>query len=130
MGTLGKTSTEGLRQRIISLTARSKMTRRLDVKRLMMLAYFLLISLFCIFSLVDLSEFVGGVEYELFLEVQQQQHLRLLQIEDSVAQIIKHEEESDNSNFTSTNSTSVIVDSYQTPITKGGEDSDPVSRAR
>jgi len=95
-----------------------------------MLAYFLIISLYCIFSLVDLSEFVGGVEYELFLEVQQQQHLRLLQIEDSVAQIIKHEEEFGYTNFTSTNSTSVIVGSFQTPITKGGEDSDPLSRAR
>merc|ERR1711872_414451 len=101
-----------------------------DVKRLKMLADFLLISLFCILSLADLSEFFGGVENELFLEVQRHQHLRLLQIENSVAQIIKNDEEFGISNFTSPNSTSMIVGSFQTPITKGGEDSDPLSRAR
>jgi len=76
----------------------------------------------CFLSAVNLSEFVGA-DYEMFLEVQQQQHLELLEIDNHVANIIR-EEELDGGNSSTTGILSTI------PIVRGGEDPDPVMRAR
>jgi|ERR1711936_473650 len=79
-----------------------------------------IIWIFCLSSGVILSEF-AGVDYKLLLAAQQQQqHLQLQEIENNVTITIKQDEE--RGNYTSRMS--------DTPVVRGGEDADPVARAR
>merc|ERR1719320_797470 len=73
---------------------------------------------FCLYSVVNLSEF--GVDYELFLKVQQQQYLQLQKIEHNVSIAIRQDQERGNH----------TVRESATPLVRGGEDFDPLSRAR
>jgi len=67
------------------------------------------------------TPFSAGVDYELFLKVQQQQqYLQLQKIENNVSIAIRQDQE--RGNYT--------VRESATPLVRGGEDSDPVSRAR
>jgi len=80
-----------------------------------------IILIFCLPSLVILSELAAGVDFNLLLEAQQQQqHLQLQEIEKTVAISMRQDEERRND----------TIRMSDTPLVRGGEDSDPVARAR
>merc|ERR1719369_2056747 len=78
------------------------------------------ILIFCFSPVVILSEF-AGVDYNLLLAAQQQQqHLHLQEIENNVTITMRQDEE--RGNYT--------IRMSDTPVVRGGEDADPVARAR